>query len=63
MCAAGTLNVNSYGYPTFLLKIFNCILAGLWLVINYADNQAYDYPLIRGKYVLLLILAPLVLTE
>jgi len=31
MCAAGTLNVNSYGYPTFLLKILNFVLAGLWL--------------------------------
>jgi hypothetical protein len=63
MCAAGSLYVNSYGYPTFLLKIFNCILAGLWLIINYADNQAYDYPLIKKKYVLLLFLAPLVVTE
>ena len=63
MCAAGTFNVNSYGYPTLLLKIFNCILAGLWLVINYADNQAYDYPLIRKKYVLLLVLAPLIVAE
>jgi hypothetical protein len=63
MCAAGSLYVNSYGYPTFLLKIFNCILAGLWLIINYSDNQAYDYPLIKKKYVLLLFLAPLVVTE
>ena len=63
MCAAGTLNVNPYGYPTFLLKILNFILAGLWLIINYTDNRAYDYPLIRKKYVLLLILAPLIVTE
>ncbi|MGZ6291871.1 MAG: hypothetical protein ACXWMK_06730, partial [Syntrophales bacterium] len=37
MCAAGTLNVNPYGYPTFLLKILNFILAGMWLIINYTD--------------------------
>jgi len=63
MCAAGSLYVNPYGYPTFLLKIFNCILAGLWLIFNYTDNQAYDYPLIKKKYVMLLILAPLIVTE
>ena len=63
MCAAGVLNVNPYGYPTFLLKMANFILAGLWLIINGVDNRAYDYPLIRIKYGLLLILAPLILTE
>ena len=44
MCAAGTLNVNNYGYPALLLKITNCIIAGVWLIINYTDNKAYDYP-------------------
>jgi hypothetical protein len=63
MCAAGTLYVNPYGYPTFLLKILNFILAGLWLIINYADNRAHDYPLIRKKYAMLLILSPLIITE
>lgn len=63
MCAAGALNVDPYGYPAFLLKILNFILAGLWLIINYTDNQAYDYPLIRKKYAMLLLLAPLIVTE
>jgi hypothetical protein len=63
MCAAGTLNVNPYGYPALLLKLFNFILAGVWLVINYTDNHAYDYPLIKKKYTLLLVLVPAILTE
>jgi hypothetical protein len=63
MCAAGTLNVNEYGYPTILLKAVNFILVGLWLILNYTDNQASDYPLIKRKYAALLILTPLVLTE
>jgi hypothetical protein len=63
MCAAGALNVDPYGYPTFLLKILNFILAGLWMIINYTDNRAYDYPLIRKKYAMLLLLAPLIVTE
>ena len=50
MCAAGTLNVNPYGYPLLVVKLINFILCGLWLIVNYADGQAADYPLIRRKY-------------
>jgi hypothetical protein len=63
MCAAGTLNVNRYGYPLFLLKAANVLMAGVWLVLNHADNRGFDYPLVRGKYVLLLGLTPFVLGE
>lgn len=63
MCAVGSLNVNQWGFPLVLLKIITFLLAGLWLIINFADNRGYDYPLIRTKYVLLLVLAPLMLTE
>ena len=54
MCAAGTLAVNSFGYPALLFKVVNFLLAGVWLIINHADNRGYDYPLIRVKYRLLL---------
>jgi hypothetical protein len=63
MCAAGTLNANPYGYPLFLMKIFNFLLAGVWLIINHVDNKGYDYPLIKIKYSLLLLFVPLVLVE
>jgi len=63
MCAAGALNVNGFGYPALLLKIANCVAAGLWLIMNYADNRAFDYPLIRKKYGLLVGLTPLVIAE
>jgi len=63
MCASGTLTVNSYGYPTLILKVFNFITAGLWLVLNHTDNRAYDYPLIKRKYKFLIVIAPLVLAE
>ncbi len=58
MCAAGTLNVNPYGYPTLVLKIASFLLAGLWIILNHADNQAYDYPLIKKKYLLLASIVP-----
>ncbi len=63
MCAAGTLNVNGYGYPVLLLKIVNFLLAGLWLIVNTADNRAEDYPLIRKKYALLMVITPLLVLE
>jgi hypothetical protein len=63
MCAAGTLYVNAYGYPALLLKLFNFLLAGLWLILNYTDNRGYDYPLIKKKYLLLLLLAPFLWIE
>ena len=63
MCAVGTLTVNSFGYPTLLLKVVTFILAGLWLILNHADNQGYDYPLIKAKYQLLLVMAPFILAE
>jgi hypothetical protein len=46
MCTAGTLNVNPWGYPTVLLKLA-IFLSGLWLIINFTDNKAYAYSLIK----------------
>jgi len=63
MCAAGSLGVNGFGYPVLILKIVNCLVAGVWLIINHVDSRGYDYPLIKPKYELLNILAPLVLLE
>ena len=63
MCAAGVFFVNGFGYPVLLLKVINFLLAGLWLILNISDNRGYDYPLIKPKYTLLLLIAPLVLLE
>ncbi|HTP04761.1 MAG TPA: hypothetical protein VMM54_06370 [Nitrospirota bacterium] len=63
MCAAGTLNVNPFGYPTLVLKVVNFLFAAVWLIMNYADNRAHDYPLIRKKYGYLLVMMPCILAE
>ena len=63
MCAAGSLYVNGYGYPTLILKVFNFLLAGLWLILNYVDNKGYDYPLLKSKYAFLLFMTPFILAE
>jgi len=63
MCSAGTLNVNGFGYATLLLKILTFMCCGVWMIVNYADNQAPDYPLIRPKYKFLVVITGLILLE
>ena len=63
MCAAGTFNVNGYGYPALVLKLVNFLACGLWLIVNAADNRAVDYPLVRTKYRALLPLTASVILE
>lgn len=63
MCAAGSLGANRFGYPLLILKLTNAIICGVWLNLNYIDNKAYDYPLIRWKYALLLGLSALLTVE
>lgn len=50
MCAAGSLNVNPYGYPALVLKLANSILCGLWLILSRTDQTSPDYPLLGPKY-------------
>jgi hypothetical protein len=63
MCAAGSLYVNSFGYPTLVVKLLNFLFAGIWLIVNYVDNCGYNYPLIKKKYAFFLFLLPLFLAE
>lgn len=63
MCATGVLNANPWGWPTLFLKIALFFGGSLWLALNGLDNRGYDYPLIRHKYALLLLLTPFVCAE
>lgn len=60
MCAAGTLQVNGWGYPALLAKLLGAVLGGIWLVLNRADARGYDQPLVRAKSAFLLVLFPIV---
>lgn len=63
MCAAGTLNVNPFGYPTLLVRVLLATMAGVWLVLNWMDSKAPDYPIIRARYWLIIFMAPLALAS
>ena len=58
MCAVGTLNVNDFGFPALIAQLVSFFIAAAWLAINHVDTRAPDYPLVRIKYALLLILLP-----
>ena len=60
MCATGTLNANPVGWWVLGVKGLILLLAPIWIVFNHLDQKAGDYPIIRGKYLALLPLVPLV---
>ena len=63
MCAVGTLSSNSYGFPLLDLKIISFFVYFIWLVINYLDNQIETYPLVRKKYLGLMLIYPFAVVE
>lgn len=63
MCATGSLNVNPVGWLALLVKIVVFFAAGFWIVLNYLDQGAEDYPLVKVKYGALLVLLPLVILD
>ena len=63
MCALGTLNVNGWGMPAFLVQIGVFLASVVWLVVNRVDEMGRDYPYTRAKYALLLGMAPLVVAS
>jgi hypothetical protein len=63
MCAVGSLKANAWGMPTLYVMLAGFFLAAAWLVLNQLDGLGWDTPLIRRKYRLLLLLAPLALVQ
>jgi len=60
MCATGSLNANLVGWLVLLVKIGLVFAAAVWLALNFLDQRSEDTPLVRFKYLLLLLLIPLV---
>jgi len=63
MCAVGTLSSNLYGLPLLYLKIFSFFAYFIWLMFNWLDNQIDTYPLVRKKYMGLMLIYPLAIVE
>ncbi len=63
MCATGSLQANSFGFPALMVKLFTFFLYGSWMAINFIDSRVEDTPLIRIKYMVLLGIIPFAITE
>jgi hypothetical protein len=60
MCVTGSLNANPVGWYVLVSKIAVFFFSGLWIVLNYVDQKVEDYPLVRLKYTLLIVLLPVI---
>ena len=63
MCATGSLNANPVGWWVLATKAAMVLLFPVWLALNSLDQRAGDYPVVRLKYVLLLVLTPIAVAD
>ncbi len=63
MCATGSLTANAYGMPTLYIKLLGIFLYGFWVVLHKLDISQDNYPLLRAKYIYLIILLPFIATD
>jgi len=59
MCATGSLMANKFGVPALIVKIGGVFFYGFWIVLHQLDIRSEKYPLVRIKYIYLLLLLPL----
>jgi hypothetical protein len=63
MCATGSLTANIYGMPALYVKVFGVFLYGFWILLHQLDIRSEEYPLVRIKYIYLLLLIPLIIVD
>jgi len=63
MCATGSLLANDFGVPALTVKIGGVFFYGFWIVLHQLDIRSERYPLVRMKYVYLLLLLPLLIID
>jgi len=63
MCATGALLANNFGMPALLVKITGVFLYGFWIVLHKLDITSETYPLVKIKYIYLLLILPLLFAD
>jgi hypothetical protein len=63
MCATGSLMADPYGMPTLYVKLAGVFLYGFWLLLHQLDIRVETYPLVRIKFIYLLVLLPFLLAD
>jgi hypothetical protein len=63
MCGVGVLNATVMGWELLGLKLILLCLFGLWLLVDSKDRKALDYPHVRLKFRLFLVILFLMAVE
>lgn len=63
MCATGSLNANLIGWYVLYAKIVIFFISSAWIALNYVDQKADDYPLVKTKYAMMFFITPIVLLD
>jgi hypothetical protein len=63
MCGTGVINANEYGVNLLLFKLSTLFIAGLWIVVHKLDINSKDYPYMRYKSYLFLLLFVMIVVE
>ena len=63
MCATGSFLANEYGPVSLYLKIAGLFLYGFWIVLHRLDLRSEYSPLVRIKFIYLLILLPFLILD
>ena len=63
MCATGSFLANNFGIFSLFIKLVSVFFYGFWIVLHRLDTSSPSYPLVKQKYVYLLVLSPLLLAD
>ncbi|HIJ89917.1 MAG: hypothetical protein OEV89_04050 [Desulfobulbaceae bacterium] len=63
MCATGALLANPYGMPALMVKLFGVFFYGFWILLHQLDIRSEHYPLVRIKYLALLLVLPMLVLD
>jgi hypothetical protein len=63
MCATGSLNANPVGWYVLYTKMIIFFVSSIWIAFNYIDQRADDYPLVRKKYAMLMLITPIIAVD
>lgn len=63
MCATGALLANNFGMPALFVKIAGVFLYGFWIILHKLDISIETYPLVKLKYIYLLLILPLLFSD
>ena len=63
MCATGSLNANPIGWTALAVKVLVLIVSPIWIVVDSLDRRAGNFPIIKMKFLVLLLLVPLMAAD